>query len=809
MKRASIRLATGRRFSAVALAAAVASGSLWVRAADAPTGAAANMPTGPQSSMASAVAPAASVADVAELKAQAFHAVRDGNFEQADDLFARAARATNDPVLMHMHDWTDSLQTQLHNFKEQRRKAYEKAIADEQLLLRTGHEDYALDLANRAMLLTDEKASFTNEGWVKTLIDNAITHGEQYQKSEQWLRAMRVYADLAAIQPSTRQWKDDLKDVQRRVRMLVWYAPDALKPVEAAEARERDQVDALLTKNTPAAATAPASASAATQPAALAKAAKATTEPTLELSDALRIDWKQMLHGIQMPMLQSAMHDADINYYRDISYKDLMIGGLDGIRAMLTTHGLEQAFPGLSDPAKKSAMLDHLDQWTRDAQTAAPADCQALLDQLLSDDKTALLGVDNATVQLPEEVVVSEFAGGALGVLDPFSSMIWPSMLDDFNKTTQGEFSGVGISIQPADDGYIQVVTPLEDTPAYRAGIHAGQEIVAINAKSTKGISSDQAVRNITGPTGTTVRLTIRTPEGGPDGGHDKEYTLRREVIKVASVKGYLHKPGGGWDYYVDPENKIAYLRITNFTKSSADELDKAIADMGDAVNGIILDLRGDPGGLLTAAIDVSDKFIDSGVIVSTRADRETPNSPTIATAKPDENQFKKPVVVLVNQLSASASEIVSGALKDDKRALVVGERTFGKGSVQMLFPLTGRAAFLKLTTSHYYLPSGRCLHREENSTTWGVDPDVTVEMTPEQMNDLNKTRGEMDILRDATSPPAAGADEKLKAAAAASEAKKTAAASTQPTPQMLLSVDPQLSAALLLLRLEVAGANL
>ncbi|HSU68265.1 MAG TPA: S41 family peptidase, partial [Tepidisphaeraceae bacterium] len=178
---------------------------------------------------------------------------------------------------------------------------------------------------------------------------------------------------------------------------------------------------------------------------------------------------------------------------------------------------------------------------------------------------------------------------------------------------------------------------------------------------------------------------------------------------------------------------------------------------------------------------------------------------PTIATAHADAGESELPLVVLVNQYSASASEIVSGALKDQHRALIVGERTFGKGSVQMLFPLSNREAYLKLTTSHYYLPSGRCIHREENSKEWGVDPDVTVEMTPDQMRAAIDARQDLDVLRDVT--PAGGAQPKLNDAAKVADPKegKNAAA---PPKKDLLSSDPQLSAALLLLRLQLTGSQ-
>ena len=199
--------------------------------------------------------------------------------------------------------------------------------------------------------------------------------------------------------------------------------------------------------------------------------------------------------------------------------------------------------------------------------------------------------------------------------------------------------------------------------------------------------------------------------------------------------------------------------------------------------------MRDNLGGLLPAATAVVNKFVANGVIVRTQADRVTSNPPIVINARADEMETDVPMIVLVNQWSASASEIVSGALKDDRRALIVGQRTYGKGSVQMLFPLDSSKAYLKLTTAHYYLPSGRCIHREKNSKTWGVDPDVTVEMTPEQMGAVIKAREEMDVLRRADAKPEAP--------------------TTQPAGQRLLKADSQLAAGLLMLRLELAGAQL
>jgi carboxyl-terminal processing protease len=276
------------------------------------------------------------------------------------------------------------------------------------------------------------------------------------------------------------------------------------------------------------------------------------------------------------------------------------------------------------------------------------------------------------------------------------------------------------------------------------------------------------------------VELSVRSLNG-----IEHTFTIERQTINAVSVKGYQHLPGGGWNYIVDPQNKIAYIRLTNFTAKSAAEMTEAMDDIKrQGARALIFDLRANPGGLLKAAVDIASKFIADGVVVSTHPDRPTENPPTENDAEPDKQVTDMPLAILVNQYSASASEIVSGALKDHHRAIIVGERTFGKGSVQMLFSLAAQTAFLKLTTSHYYLPSGRCLHREENSTDWGVDPDVKIEMTPEQMEAQMEARKDMEVLHDVNSHDA----------------------TTQPD---LLSVDPQLSGALLVLRLKLAGVQI
>lgn len=739
------------------------------------------------------------VATVEQLKTEAFKALKEGQFDRTTQLISKAA--TMDPSLNQISSWIKQFDDQRVDFATERHKQFEKAVADVHKVL-DGHKDsYAITFAARAYLLADDKEAFRKEDWIDALVKKTITMAADADEHQQWLTALRMYSDLGSMEPANPEWKDKLKTVTRRIRLLAVYTPDELKATQDKESKDRDEVEALVKDPND-------------------KAKDPTTKP-VEINDSFKTDWKDTLKGIRMDMLKEALADARSNYWRDINYRTLLLGGLKGIQAVVTTPGLEDAFPELKDNDKKQQFTQVLNDCLTQANDPAIENDAVLLSTSLS----KLKDTNDETIQLPEEVLVSEFADGAFAELDPFTSMIWPSDVEEFNKSTQGEFSGVGIQIQ-LEDAALKVVSPLEDSPAYKQGIKAGDIITAINGKNAKGITLNQAVKNITGVEGTYVTLTIKSPSGVV-----KDYRIRREKIKVASVKGWTHKAGGGWDYFVDPVQKIGYVRLTNFTKTSAAEMDQAVDEMkSEGAKAMILDLRYNPGGLLTAATDIADKFLKEGTIVSTKADRDTPVAPPIeAKASPDD--FDLPMVVLVNQFSASASEIVSGALKDLHRATIVGERSFGKGSVQMLFPIdrdpSGKGkSYLKLTTSHYYLPSGRCIHREENSTTWGVEPDLAVEMTPEQMRAAIDARQDVEVLRDAA--PAEGdqpkveekadkakdasndvAGDKPTTAPVNTDATAALQATTKPAKKDLLASDPQLSAGLLWLRLQLAGVNL
>ena len=716
---------------------------------------------------------------VDQLKDQAFAAFRRGKFDSSDDLLRTAATKSNDPSLEKMSAWLGQFESEQKSFAAERHTQFDKVVSEVHKLLDADKTSYAADRAREAYVLADDKEAFRHEPWVDDLIQKTVASADKAEATQEWFKAVRLYSDLGAMEPANPEWKDKLKLASRRIRLLVVYTPDLFKAMQVTEGKERDEADAILKT--------PTTGEATTKP------AKSTTEE----NDAFRIDWRDQLHGIRIDMLLDALNYARADYWRDVNYKILVSGGLKGVEAIATTPGMEKAFPEVADAQKRDAFVAFCDKSMQSVDAAAKEnkDNEAEMRSILSD----LQQTNDATLKLPEAVIVSEFADGAFGELDPFSNMIWPSDLEEFNKSTQGEFSGVGIQIQLDDEGSLKVVSPLEDSPAYKQGIKAGDIISHINGKNAKGITLNQAVKTITGPSGTTVMLTVRSP-----GGQVKDYTISREVIKVSSVKGWQHLPGGGWDYFIDPVEKIGYIRLTNFTKGTDEEMDAAIAEMRKkGTQAMILDLRYNPGGLLTAAVAVCDKFLRKGIIVSTRSQREGDTGgepPKTASDSPDDVDF--PLVVLINQYSASASEIVSGALKDQHRATIVGERSFGKGSVQMLFPLAARTAYLKLTTSHYYLPSGRSIHRDENSTTWGVDPDFTITMTPKQMGDAIEARQDLDVLR---TSEVNQAEESVHPTTSL-----LVTPTTSPTTKKdILASDPQLDAALLVLRMKLSGASL
>ena len=336
--------------------------------------------------------------------------------------------------------------------------------------------------------------------------------------------------------------------------------------------------------------------------------------------------------------------------------------------------------------------------------------------------------IRNDYVEKPDEAKLIEAAiNGMLSSLDPHSSYMDAKAYRDMQVQTKGEFGGLGIEVTE-EDGLIKVVSPIDDTPAAKAGILSGDIISAIDDESTQGLTLDQAVDKMRGSVNSAVRLKILR---GPTK-EVKEFKIVRDIIKVQSVRSHVEA------------DDIGYIRITQFTEQTADGLKSAMekfrADIpADKFKGYILDLRNNPGGLLDQSIEVVNAFIDKGEIVSTRG--RNPDDAQRFNARPGGDlSGGKPLVVLINGGSASASEIVSGALQDHKRATLIGTRSFGKGSVQTIMPL-GQDGALRLTTARYYTPSGRSIQAK------GIEPDVEIlEDVPEDLKGKDDTKGEASL---------------------------------------------------------------
>ncbi|HLL89903.1 MAG TPA: S41 family peptidase [Tepidisphaeraceae bacterium] len=330
---------------------------------------------------------------------------------------------------------------------------------------------------------------------------------------------------------------------------------------------------------------------------------------------------------------------------------------------------------------------------------------------------------------------------GMLTELDPFSVYVPPSQQEQFDRMLDQTYRGVGIQLDQTPEGRVEVVSPIEGSPAFKAGVQAGDVITKVNGESIEGLRLPEVTKKIAGPVGTPVTLTVRR-----EGEKELDISLTREEIVVPTVKGYRRGDDGTWDYYVSDDPKIAYVRIAQFTPDTAEAV-KRVMDglLSDAMKGLILDLRFDPGGRLDQAVEVVDLFLEEGVIVRTKG-RNRPED--VKTARRQGTLPNFPMIVLVNEHSASAAEIVAGSLKDNKRAVVIGTRTYGKGSVQEVIPLDKDQGELKLTVAHYYLPSGRLVHRKKDSKDWGVEPQIPVPMDDATEQAVMKSMYEADLFK-------------------------------------------------------------
>ena len=540
--------------------------------------------------------------------------------------------------------------------------------------------------------LSGENDNIDEQQWYRAIKAVATAQGERAVAEADWYDALMAYFALSKLDPDSEELKEKVKTVRKHVRVLGLYG--------------NGQGDSSAVE----------------------------TQPHEDVAT-----WKEIVAGVDGRMVKDAISELDQYYVGTIDYRKMARGALNSIQVLTETPQAAKTFPGLSDDTGRKKFLQAVDEtagFLEQKDRVDHMDVQLALNNILSASKR--------TVDIPLDVLAVEFAEGMIDELDEFSSVIWPHDVQDFRKHTIGKFHGVGIHITKEPGEALKVVAPLPGSPAYREGIRPGDLIMAVDGRRTESASIDKLVRMITGEKGTRVVLTIKSPgELAP-----KDVSIIREEIRVPTVRGWRRMEDGTWDFLIDRENRIGYIRITQFTDQTPKDIAKQLEQLKNAqVRSLVLDMRDNPGGLLRSATKVVDEFLSEGLVVSTKGYPR----PTEVKAGPGGEYLDGDLVLLVNRRSASAAEIVAGAIKDWKRGTIIGERTFGKGSVQHVIPIRSRGAYLKLTTAHYYLPHGRLLHRQNSSKTWGVDPDIEVHLTPKQTRRWSQIRQKTEMIDETT----------------------------------------------------------
>jgi len=684
----------------------------------------------------------------------------------------KALAADADPTTSTLGGWPSHLLTNLDKREADRAARITEINAELDAALAKPETDVTLSESLRHAIELDlvhpTRGSVREQPRVNGLISRADLKARELEASGQLLPAAELFSLLNGLLDIEGTYRPDIERVNQRLTMVRFYAPHRLW----------EQRDARL---------------------------KAMGEKPLPPYNPIGDDFRKRLKGVDTTLIIRALAYTP-RHIEGSNLNDLVVSGINAVGLMAQTTDLAEAFPKLADKAAVDRFVASVTaQKVAVAKRRDPIDVIAL-DNILANVLTAA----QTELDLPREAVLHEFGNGSFLPLDDYSAIIWPDELRRFEKNTQGRFVGVGVQIEYDEQSAVRVVTPLEGTPAHKAGIHPGDIITQVDGKNIYGLSLDQVVDLITGPAGTPVTMTIdrKGPEPlGADGKVDPANdepksetitkTMNRGVIKVATVKGWDRLSSGeyDWNWFVDKDRGIGYVRLTQFADDTGRELDAAIRQMREAgLKGLILDLRFNPGGLLDQAVRVSRRIIkaENGDIVMARGasgeiesrERTIPSQATLADI---------PVIVLINEGSASASEIVSGAIAchakaGDADALILGARSFGKGSVQNVWRLTNVAS-MKLTIQYYMLPDQSIIHRKLGSTKWGVEPNLTIDMLPKQTTDVLTLRRDADVMR---------IDEK----------GLTRSATPRPNAEDILTkgLDPQLETALLLLRARVVG---
>ncbi|MHC5004985.1 MAG: S41 family peptidase, partial [Planctomycetota bacterium] len=670
-------------------------------------------------------------ASLSEWSAEVWNSARRGDQESLSTLLKKVPAAEQeDQFIARFRSALRQHETSRDSAESSRVESRDEALAEMSEHVEAAELAKALRSAIQVQDLYDDFDDVFKHREVHEIVAWAKTRLPMAEQANDWLEAQELLFLLRTLYEDTDQterytrYAKELDGVNRRVSLLAEYAPARLHELRA-EAALRNGDEALGPFN-------PATA----------------------------VDWREKVEAIDHKMLKQAMRIAARDHIEtsgQAGWRMLMEGGLEALVILASTPGLDDSFPSLGRPEAVQPWVEHVERELEAIKNAPDDDLDSFRFSRLLD---GLLTINERTVRLPARVIYREFGDGAVYKFDeefddPYSEIIWPDKVRRFRQATEGNFIGVGILIRHDEKRQIMVVNPLEGTPAYFAGVKPNDLILEVDGEPAVGWSLNDAVDRITGPKGKQVTLGIKR-----DGEEDLvQIAIERDVIKLRTVKGWwksdIDQQGGPeWDWFIDPISRIAYVRLTQFTEDTFHDLRKAWMEINadGRPNGFILDLRYNPGGLLTSAVDISNLFVQEGIIVSGEDKFGRKAFPDQRADARRAELFGVPTVALVNKGSASASEIVAGCLQAHGAAVVVGERSYGKGSVQTVHHID-REARLKLTTHYYRLPPtagevrGRLVHKRPGADMWGVEPDIDVKMTTQQVVDSLELRQKADIL--------------------------------------------------------------
>lgn len=708
----------------------------------------------------------------------AYSAILRGDYDAGRAAIGRALeRGEPDGHAEDVDRWLESYQTLVSSREDLRQHTFEwnteqarKQLTEADELAAQGEKDLAdkklylaLSFAAQAGAYAADKQEYAASELAQELRPRMLAAAAEYATSEQWANAHAFYMQLQRINEKDEEIKSLREQAARHARLELIYEKDG--------------------------------------------------------------DIGRRTKAVSYDLLVMALKLVNESYYTRPDFKKMAEGALDNLVALCTTTKLYKGvdasgnFDGIADPAAREFFLSALEQARQEARARSSYTHKDLI-RLYN----TIQNTNEKSVDLPKELLIVEFMEGALGELDDFTSIVWPADSDEFDKMMVGNFVGVGIQLGLDEvSRRLKVVTPLENSPALEAGIRPGDLIIAVDGETTKNWTTEKAVREITGPEGTEVTLTMYRPSTG----RRIDFPLQRRPIELTTIRGVQRRVGPGpvsWDFMLDKQAGIAYIRLTNFNPSSTKELHDALAAaQAQGMHGLILDLRHNPGGLLDVAIGTVSAFLQDGVVVATDGRRERPQQLRVAG---DADFASLPLVVLVNEHSASASEILAGALQDHDRAMVLGERTFGKGSVQRVYNLERSFGFggskpkarLKLTTALYELPSGHSPHKLPDAEEWGVDPDWLVQLTPKEFSKVLEKERDAFIIHNGEEAEETGDEEAIReedlAALKADEEdgeeddllSEEDIKLLRSDPHDAPDVDPQLQTALLHLRVKLAA---